>query len=76
MRELTSFALAQASTTKSLAIEDLLSPEGVVFQLVFAIAILVGGWVIAIFFSSMTEGLLKRIDVDNKLSNWLGMKIN
>ncbi|MFN5391853.1 MAG: mechanosensitive ion channel family protein, partial [Pseudanabaena sp.] len=52
------------------------SPEGVVFQLVFAIAILVGGWVIAIFFSSMTEGLLKRIDVDNKLSNWLGMKIN
>jgi hypothetical protein len=22
----------------------------------------------------MTEGLLKRTDVDNKLSNWLGMK--
>jgi len=55
MRELTSFALAQASTTKSFAIEDLLSPEGVVFQLVFAIAILVGGWVIAIFFSSRNE---------------------
>ena len=74
MRELASFVLAQASTTKSVAIEDLLRPEGIVFQLVFAIAILVGGWVIAIFFSSMTEGLLKRTDVDNKLSNWLGMK--
>ena len=71
MRELASFVLAQASTTKSFAIEDLLRPEGIVFQLVFAIAILVGGWVIAIFFSSMTEGLLKRTDVDNKLSNWL-----
>ncbi|GBO56744.1 hypothetical protein APA_5079 [Pseudanabaena sp. lw0831] len=71
MRELTSFVLAQASTTKSFSIEDVLRPEGIVFQLVFAIAILVGGWVIAIFFSSMTEGLLKRTDIDNKLSNWL-----
>ena len=36
MRELASFVLAQASTTKSFAIEDLLRPEGIVFQLVFA----------------------------------------
>jgi len=71
MRDFTSFVLAQTSTTKSFAIEDLLRPDGIVFQLVFAIAILVGGWVVAIFFSSMTEGLLKRTDIDNKLSNWL-----
>ena len=71
MRDFTSFVLAQASTTKSFAIEDLLKPDGIVFQLVFAIAILVGGWVIAIFFSSMTEGLMKRTDIDNKLANWL-----
>jgi hypothetical protein len=71
MRDFTSFVLAQASTTKSFAIEDLLRPDGIVFQLVFAIAILVGGWVIAIFFSSMTEGLMKRTDIDNKLANWL-----
>jgi Conserved TM helix len=71
MRELTSFVLAQATTTKSFEIGDLLKPDGLVFQLVFAIAILVGGWVIAIFFSSMTEGLMKRTDIDNKLANWL-----
>jgi hypothetical protein len=71
MRDFTSFVLAQASTTKSFAVEDLLKPDGIVFQLVFAIAILVGGWVIAIFFSSMTEGLMKKTDIDNKLANWL-----
>ncbi|OYQ66942.1 hypothetical protein B9G53_02655 [Pseudanabaena sp. SR411] len=71
MRDFTSFILAQTSTTRSFAIEDLLRPDGIVLQLVFAIAILVGGWVIAIFFSSMTEGLLKRTDIDNKLANWL-----
>ncbi|WP_055075423.1 mechanosensitive ion channel [Pseudanabaena sp. 'Roaring Creek'] len=70
MRDFTYFLLAQ-TTAKSFGIEDLLKPDGLVFQLVFAIAILVGGWVIAIFFSSMTEGLLKRTDIDNKLANWL-----
>lgn len=70
MRDFTYFLLAQ-TTAKSSGIEDLLKPDGLVFQLVFAIAILVGGWVIAIFFSSMTEGLLKRTDIDNKLANWL-----
>jgi len=71
MRDFPSFVLAQASTTTSFSLENLLKPDGILFQLVFAIAILVGGWVVAIFFSSMTEGLLKRTDIDNKLANWL-----
>jgi hypothetical protein len=71
MRDFTSFVLAQTSTTTNFSLDNLLKPDGIVFQLVFAIAILVGGWVVAIFFSSMTEGLLKRTDIDNKLANWL-----
>ncbi len=71
MHDFTSVVLAQTATTKSFEVGDLLRPEGLVFQLVFAIAILVGGWVVAIFFSSMTEGLMKRTDIDNKLANWL-----
>ncbi len=71
MHNFTSFVLAQTSTTKSFVIEDLFRPEGLVFQLVFAIAILVGGWVVAIFFASMTEKLLKQTDIDNKLAGWL-----
>ena len=63
--------MAQTSTTTNFSLDNLLKPDGIVFQLVFAIAILVGGWVVAIFFSSMTEGLLKRTDIDNKLANWL-----
>lgn len=65
------FLLAQTSTAKNFAIEDLLKPDGLVFQLVFAIAILVGGWIIAIFFASMTENLLKRTSIDNKLAGML-----
>ncbi len=71
MRDFSSFLLAQTSTEKGFAIEDLLKPDGLVFQLIFAIAILVGGWVIAIFFASMTENLLKRTSFDNKLASWL-----
>ncbi|MFM7600633.1 MAG: mechanosensitive ion channel [Pseudanabaena sp.] len=71
MRDFTAVVLAQTTTTKSFAIEDLLRLDGIVFQLVFAIAILVGGWVVAIFFASMAEGLLKRTNIDNKLANWL-----
>jgi len=71
MQSFTSFVLAQTSTTKSFSLEDSFRAEGLIFQLVFAIAILVGGWIVAIFFSSMTEGLLKRTDIDNKLANWL-----
>ncbi len=62
------FLIAQTST-RSFAIEDLLKPDGIVVQLVSAIAILVGGWVIAIFLSTMTERLLKRTNLDNKLAN-------
>jgi hypothetical protein len=71
MDGINSFLLAQASTEKAFAVEDLLKPDGLVFQLVFAIAILVGGYVIAIFFASMTENLLKRTSIDNKLAGWL-----
>lgn len=71
MRDFNSFLLAQTSTARSFAVEDLLKPDGLVFQLVFAIAILVGGWVVAIFFASMTENLLKRTSLDNKLSDLL-----
>jgi hypothetical protein len=71
MHDINSFLLAQTSTAKAFAVEDLLKPDGLVFQLVFAIAILVGGYVIAIFFASMTENLLKRTSIDNKLTGWL-----
>ena len=63
-----SFLLAQTSTS-SFAIGDLLKPDGIVVQLVSAIAILVGGWIIAIFLSTMTERLLKKTDLDNKLAS-------
>ena len=71
MHDINSFLLAEVSTAKGFAVEDLLKPDGLVFQLVFAIAILVGGWVVAIFFASMTENLLKRTSIDNKLAGWL-----
>ena len=71
MRVVTSFLLAQTSTGRTFVVEDLLRPEGLVFQLICAIAILVGGWIVAIFFASMTENLLKRTNVDNKLAGWL-----
>ncbi|NMF57379.1 mechanosensitive ion channel [Pseudanabaena yagii] len=71
MHEFPSFLLAQTSTAKGFAIEDLLKPDGLVLQLVFAIAILVGGWVIAIVFASITENFLRRTNIDNKLANWL-----
>ena len=71
MHDINSFLLAQTLPTKGFAVEDLLKPDGLVFQLVFAIAILVGGWVVAIFFASMTENLLKRTSIDNKLAGWL-----
>ncbi|MBD2177142.1 mechanosensitive ion channel [Pseudanabaena sp. FACHB-1998] len=71
MPQFTSFLLAQTSTTKSFAIEDLLRPDGLVFQIIFAVLILVGGWIIAIFFASMTENLLKKTSIDNKLAGWL-----
>ena len=66
-----SFLLAQTATAESFAVKDLLKPDGIVLQLVFAIAILVGGWVVAIFFASMTESLLKRTNLDDKLASWL-----
>lgn len=72
MPDFNTFLLAQTSTTRSFAVDDLLKPDGLVLQLVFAIAILVGGWVIAIFFASMTEKLLKQTSLDNKLANLLG----
>jgi hypothetical protein len=72
MHDFMSVVLAQTATTRSFEVGDLFRPEGLVFQLIFAIAILVGGWIIAIFFASMTENLLKRTNVDNKLANWLG----
>jgi hypothetical protein len=71
MHDINSFLLAQMSPAKGFVVEDLLKPDGLVFQLVFAIAILVGGWVVAIFFASMTENLLKRTSIDNKLAGWL-----
>ena len=71
MHTFNSLVLAQTSTAKSFAVEDLLKPDGLVFQLIVAIAILVGGWVIAIVFSSIAENLLRRTDLDNKLANWL-----
>jgi len=71
MHDINSFLLAQTSTAKAFEVGDLLKPDGLVFQLVFAIAILVGGYVIAIFFASMTENLLKRTSIDNKLAGWL-----
>lgn len=71
MRDFNSFLLAQTSTAKGFAVEDLLKPDGLVLQLIFAIAILVGGWVVAIFFASITEGFLKRTNLDNKLASWL-----
>ena len=71
MHDINSFLLAEVSTAKGFAVEDLLKPDGLVFQLVFAIAILVGGYIIAIFFASMTENLLKRTSIDNKLAGWL-----
>lgn len=71
MQSFNSFVLAQTSTNRSFTVEGLFNSDGLVFQLVSAIAILVGGWIIAIVFSSMTEGLLKRTDIDNKLANWI-----
>ncbi len=71
MHDINSFLLAQTSTGNGFAVNDLLKPDGLVFQLVFAIAILVGGWVVAIFFASMTENLLKRTNIDNKLAGLL-----
>ena len=71
MHDINSFLLAQTSTAKGFEVGDLLKPDGLVVQLVFAIAILVGGYVIAIFFASMTENLLKRTSIDNKLAGWL-----
>lgn len=71
MHTFTSLVLAQISTAKSFAVEDLLKPDGLVFQLVIAITIFVGGWVIAIVSSSVAENLLKRTELDNKLANWL-----
>ena len=57
MHEFMSVVLAQTATTKSIEVGDLLKPDGLVFQLVFAIAILVGGWVIAIFFGLFIYGI-------------------
>jgi hypothetical protein len=54
MHDINSFLLAQTSTAKGFEVGDLLKPDGLVVQLVFAIAILVGGYVIAIFFASMS----------------------
>ncbi len=71
MPDSTYFLLAQTSTTGSFINQDLFRPDGFVYQLVIAIAILVGGWVVAIFLSSMTESLLKRTNFDNKLAGWL-----
>jgi hypothetical protein len=71
MPDSTYFLLAQTSTTRGFVVEDLLRPDGLVFQLIIAIAILVGGWVVAIFFASMTEKLMKGTNLDNKLAGWL-----
>ncbi len=71
MHDFPSFLLAQTSTAKGFAIEDLLKPDGLVLQLVFAIIILVGGYLLAIFFASITERFLKRTSIDNNLANWL-----
>lgn len=71
MYDINSFLLAQTSTGNGFAVNDLFKPDGLVLQLVFAIAILVGGWIIAIVFASMTENLLKRTSIDNKLAGWL-----
>ncbi|MDX2254013.1 MAG: mechanosensitive ion channel [Pseudanabaenaceae cyanobacterium bins.39] len=48
-----------------------LRPESPLVQLIIAIAILVGGWLIAIVASAMAEGLLKRTSIDNKIAQWL-----
>jgi hypothetical protein len=68
MHEFSHFVLAQTSTTNSFSIDDLLK---IGLQLVLAIAIFVSGLLVAIVFSSITEGLMKRTDIDNKLANWL-----
>jgi len=76
MHDINSFLLAEASTAKAFEFQDLLKPDGLVIQLVFAIAILVGGYVIAIFFASTTENLLKRTSIDKKLASWLNGSSN
>jgi hypothetical protein len=48
-----------------------LRPESPLVQLIIAIAILVGGWLIAIVASAMVEGLLKRTSIDNTIAQWL-----
>ncbi len=39
-------------------------------NLLFALLVLIAGWVIALIGASITRGILKRTSVDNKLAAW------
>jgi hypothetical protein len=48
-----------------------LSADSPLVKLLTAIAILVGGWLVAIVLSSFVQGILKRTTIDNKIAAWL-----
>jgi hypothetical protein len=50
---------------------DFSNPESPVVKLILAIAILVGGFLVAIVVSGLIEGFLKRTNVDNRIAQWL-----
>ncbi|MDH3271875.1 MAG: hypothetical protein OEN56_11105, partial [Gemmatimonadota bacterium] len=41
-------------------------------NLVAALAILIGGWIVARIVAALVTGGLKRTEVDNRLSAWIG----
>jgi hypothetical protein len=50
---------------------DFSNPESPVVKLILAIAILVGGWLVAIVLSGLVEGFLKRTNIDNQIAQLL-----
>ncbi|MBN1890526.1 MAG: mechanosensitive ion channel [Thermoflexales bacterium] len=40
-------------------------------NLLWALAILVGGWIVALILSSIVRGALRRTTLDNRLANWI-----
>ena len=62
--------IAQAPTASAqpFAIGDLLRPDGLVVQLVIAIAILIGGWFISVIVSRVVQGILSQTRLDERIS--------
>lgn len=63
--------LAQNGTANPLGLGGLSIGSFSVIDIVIALAVLVIGYIIALFAKALTKSLLKKTDVDNKIASWV-----